>query len=120
MLQHGDSTLGNRGLESECGMVGSDGKRPTSSAWFGPRWLTWILMPGVAGPTYCSSRDNDDATRSGHSRAGAGDLFGIRNQDKTGGIQMRLKLERVEGYHTGRTSYQYSVFDELTGKSIGT
>jgi len=33
---------------------------------------------------------------------------------------MRLKLERVEGYHTGRTSYQYSVFDELTGKSIGT
>jgi hypothetical protein len=33
---------------------------------------------------------------------------------------MRLKLERVDGYYTGRTSYQYSVFDQLTGKCVGT
>ena len=33
---------------------------------------------------------------------------------------MRLKLERVDGYYTGKTSYQYSVFDELTGKCVGT
>ena len=33
---------------------------------------------------------------------------------------MRLKLERVDGYYKGRTSYQYSVFDELTGKCVGT
>ena len=33
---------------------------------------------------------------------------------------MRLKLERADSYYTERTSYQYSVFDELTGKSAGT
>lgn len=49
----------------------------------------------------------------------AGYLIEITNQDKTGGIQMRLKLERVEGYYTGRTSYQYGVFDELTDKCVG-
>jgi hypothetical protein len=33
---------------------------------------------------------------------------------------MRLKLERVDPHYTGATSYQYGVFDEVTGKCVGT
>jgi hypothetical protein len=52
MPQRGDPTLGNNGLESECGMVGSDGKRPTSSAWLGSALARLeFLIPGLAGPT---------------------------------------------------------------------
>jgi hypothetical protein len=44
----------------------------------------------------------------------------MKNQYGTGGIRMRLKLERVDAYYTGRTSYQYGVFDEVTGNCVGT
>ena len=40
----------------------------------------------------------------------------MRNRDR---IQMRLKLERVDA-GTGKTSYQYGVFDEVTGRCVGT
>jgi hypothetical protein len=33
---------------------------------------------------------------------------------------MRLKLARVDTYYAGKTSYQYGVFDEVTGKYVGT
>jgi hypothetical protein len=33
---------------------------------------------------------------------------------------MHLKLERVDAYYGRTTSDQYGVFDELTGKRVGT
>jgi hypothetical protein len=33
---------------------------------------------------------------------------------------MGLKLERLDAYYTGKTSCQYGIFDEVTGKCIGT
>jgi hypothetical protein len=32
---------------------------------------------------------------------------------------MRLKLERVDPQYTGKPSYRYGVFDEVTGKCVG-
>jgi hypothetical protein len=51
MLQRGDSTLRNRGLESECGMVAQT-VGATGSAWFGSALARLeFLIPGLADPT---------------------------------------------------------------------
>jgi hypothetical protein len=44
----------------------------------------------------------------------------MRSQDRAGEFRCASKLERLDAYYTGKTSYQYGVFDEVTGKCIGT